>query len=216
MTALTEDRKTERKQGIIFALLASAGEHIYAGAMVSVDADGYVVHATDTADHKFLGIARKEADNSSGSDGDKTCEGYMVGLFEMISSGITQSGLAKEAYVVDDNTVGKGIVAQPTNVTGVVLERTPLSAGGTLTLAFTYSGTTLSWGGGTAIDVSSDGTYTLTAPDGSTIRATVTSASLPGSDKSDDIQLRHVKAGRIIEVVSSGSVFLDISTAARS
>jgi hypothetical protein len=185
MAVLTRDRKTERKQGILFALPVAAGAHIYAGSLASVDANGYVVPASDTAGHAFLGIARKEADNSAGAAGDINCEGYMAGLFEM-------------------------------NSTGVVLERTPLSAGGAYALTFTAAGSLLSWGGGSGVAASADGAYTLTAPDGSTVKAVVTFASLPVADQTDNIQLRHVRAGRIIEIVSAGSIFLDISTPARS
>ncbi len=210
MTQLTADRKSERKQGIIFALPVAASAQIYSGAMVNGDAAGYVNPASDAASETFLGVSKKEADNSSGANGDVTCEGYLKGVFQMNCSGMTQADLMKEAYVVDDNTVGLGIVAQPTNVTGVVLERTPISNGGTKSLAYTDSGTTLSWGGGTAVDVSSDGTYTLTATDGSTIKAEVTAASLPGSDASDNIQLRYIKVGRIIEVAAATSVFVEL------
>ncbi len=216
MAVLIKDRKTERKQGILFALPVAAGAHIYAGSLVSVNANGYVVPASDTAGHAFLGVARKEADNSAGADGARNCEGYMAGLFEMNSTGVTQADLAAEAYVADDNTVGTGIIAQPVNVTGVVLERTPLSAGGAHALAFTAAGSLLAWGGGAGVAASADGVYTLTAPDGATIKAVVTFASLPVADQTDNIQLRRVRAGRIIEIVSAGSIFLDISTPARS
>lgn len=215
MAQLTADRKSERKQGIIFALPVAASAHIYAGAMLSSDSSGYLVPASDTADEVFVGVAKKEIDNSSGANGDLTSEGYLKGIFQMNASGMTQADLMKDAYVVDDNTVGTGIVAQPTNVTGVVVERTPLSVGATKSLAYVNSGTTLAYGGGTAVDVSSDGTYTLTATDGSTVKVTVTAASLPGSDQSDNIQMRNVKVGRIIEVVSATSVFVDVSKAAR-
>jgi hypothetical protein len=216
MANLTADRKSERKQGIIFELPAAATAHIYSGSMVSVDANGYLVPASDSSTESFLGISRRESDNSSGANGDILSEGYLTGIFQMNSSSVTQADILSEAYVVDDNTVGLGIVAQPTNVTGVALERTSLSAGGTKSLAYTDATTLLSWGGGSGVDVSAGGTFTLTATDGSTLIATVTSGSLPASDQSDNIQLRNQKAGRIVEVVSAASVFIDISTAARS
>lgn len=216
MAQLTADRKSERKQGSLFGLPAAASAHVYAGALVSADSAGYLQPATDASGQLFVGVSKKEADNTSGANGDVTCEGYLKGVFQMNASGITQADLVKEAFVVDDNTIGLGVAAQPTNVTGVTVHRTADSEGGTKSLSYTNSGTTLAWGGGSAIDVSADGDYVLTATDGSRIMVSVTAASLPGSDQSDNIQLRYVKVGRIIEVLSSTSVFIDISKAARS
>lgn len=216
MASLTADRKSERKQGSLFALPVAASAQIYSGAMVSADSAGYLQPATDSAGEVFIGVAKKESDNSSGANGDTAGEGYLKGVFQMNASGITQADLVKEVYVVDDNTVGLGVVAQPSNVTGVTVHRTANSEGGSKSLSFINSATTLAWGGGTAIDVSSDGDYILTATDGSRIMVSVTAASLPGTDQSDNVQLRYVKVGRIIEVVSAASVFIDISRAARS
>jgi len=216
MAQLTADRKSERKQGSLFALPAAAAAQVYAGALVTADSAGYLQPATDASGQVFVGVSKKEADNSSGANGDVTCEGYLKGVFQMNASGITQADLVKEAFVVDDNTIGLGVVAQPVNVTGVTVHRTANSEGGTKSLAYTNAGTTLAWGGGTAVTVSADGDYILTATDGSRIMVSVTAASLPASDQSDNIQLRYVKVGRIIEVVSAASVFIDISKAARS
>jgi len=216
MAVLTKDRKTERKQGVIFALPVAATSHIYAGSMVSANSAGYIVPASDTQGERFIGISKREIDNSTGVDGDKVCEGYMVGLFEMNSLGLNQTDLAKDVFVADDNSVSSGIVAQPLNVTGVTLARIALSTGGTKALAYVNATNTLSYGGGTTVDVTAGGTFVLTASDGSNIEASVTTASLPVADASDNIQLRHVKAGKAIEVISATSLFIDISTAARS
>ncbi len=216
MAVLTADRKTERKQGAIFGLPVAAAAQIYSGAMLNVNSGGYLAPAGDSVGETFVGVSKQEADNSSGANGDITCEGYLKGVFQMNAGGLTQADLVKEAYVVDDNTIGLGIVAQPTNVTGAIVSRIPASRGGSRTLAFTFTGTTLTYGGGTAVAVSSDGDYVLTATDGSEILVTVTTASLPGSNQSDSLQLRNVRVGRIIEVVSSSSAFIDISKAARS
>ncbi len=215
MAQLTADRKSERKQGSLFALPAAAAARVYAGALVTADNAGYLQPATDASGQVFVGVSKKETDNSTGLNGDVTCEGYLKGVSQMNASGITQADLVKEAFVVDDNTIGLGVVAQPVNVTGVTVHRTANSEGGTKSLSYTNAGTTLSWGGGSAVTVSSDGDYILTATDGSRIMVTVTAASLPVADQSDNIQLRYVKVGRIIEVVSASSVFIDISKAAR-
>lgn len=216
MGNLTADRKSIRKDGTLFAHPVAASTTIYAGALVSLDASGNAVPSSDTATDTFAGKADMRADNASGSAGDVTLEGHREGVFEFNAVGMAQADTNDDAYVVDDNTVGKGILAQPTNVTGVALTRIPTSRGGTYALAYTNTGTTLAWGGGSAIDVSASGDFTLTAPDGSQILATVTAGSLPGSDQSDNIQLRYLKCGRIAEVASATSVYIDILTAVRA
>ncbi len=216
MANLTEDRKSIRKDGTIYSHPAAASTAIYAGALVNLNSSGYVTPAADDATHTFAGKADKRADNSSGADGDINVEGHREGVFEFNASGMTQADVNEEAYVIDDNTVGKSMAAQPTNVTGVALTRIPASRGGTYALAYTNSGTTLGWGGGSAVDVSGGGDFTLTATDGSQILATVSAGSLPGSDQSDNIALRHVRCGRIAEVASATSVYVDILGAVRS
>ncbi len=102
---LKEDRKVERKQGMLFALPTARASHIYAGAMVCVNEDGYLVTARDLPRYKFLGVAKKEADNTNGIDGDVICEGYIKGVFQMNAIGATQADLLEDVYIVDDNTV---------------------------------------------------------------------------------------------------------------
>lgn len=61
-----------RPSGGPFMTMKMAAEKIPAGAMVMVNAAGYVANATDTANCFFLGIATEFVDNSAGSAGDKT------------------------------------------------------------------------------------------------------------------------------------------------
>jgi hypothetical protein len=212
---LTTDRKSIRKDGTLFTHPVAASTVIYAGALTAVNASGYAVPAADSSTHSFAGKADSRADNSTGSNGAATVDGHRSGVFEFNSSGMTQADLNQDAYVVDDNTAGRGVAAQPANVTGVVLKRLHASRGGTRALVYTASGTTLAFGGGSAVNVGAGGDFTLTATDGSQILATVTAGSLPVGNQSDNIQLRYVRCGKIVEVASSVSIFVDILTAAR-
>ena len=216
MTLLSADKKTERKQGIVFALPVAATAHIYSGALVSIDANGYAAPSADTAGTSFLGVSRKEVNNVGGANGAIVSEGYLKGIFSFNAPGITAADMVKECYVVDDNTIGLGIVAQPVTVTGVTVHRTALSAGGTKALAFTATGTLLAYGGGTAVNIGAGGDFTLVASNGSNIMVTVVAASLPVANASENVQLRYVKVGRIIEVPSSGTAFVEISSPAKS
>lgn len=90
----------------------------------------------------------------------------------------------------------------PVAVTGVAIDEVPAPNGeGSATLAFTYSGTTLTYTApsdtaGAAVDVSTDGTYELYSGDATKyIIVTVTSASIPASDQSDAIAFTNVVEG---------------------
>ncbi len=210
MTALTADRNTKVKQGALFAQQMAAATVIYNGAMVNVDANGYAVAATDTADHKFIGVSDQTIDNSTGANGALIVQGKREGVMNFASSLLTRSQIGDPVYVVDDQSVSAAIVAQPTNVTGVVLERLPMSRGGSYNLAFTLVGTTLAFGGGTPVDVSAGGEFVLSTANGTKILAKVDQSTLPTADQSDTIALRHVQCGTLESIDTDGSVWVAI------
>lgn len=216
MANLTTDRKSIRKDGALFAYPVAAATVIYSGALVSINASGYAVPSADDATLSFAGKSDLRADNSAGANGDIAVEGNRTGVFEFAASGMAQADLNTDAYVVDDNTVGRGIVAQPSLVTGVTLKRVATSCGGSRSLAFTSAGALLAYGGGTAVNVGAGGDFFLTASDGSQILAKVVAASLPALNQSDTIQLRHQRCGRITEIASATSVFVDTAAATRN
>lgn len=215
MANLTADKKSVRKDGTVFTHPAAASTVIYVGALVAVNANGYAVPAADDATQRFLGKADRRADNSSGANGAIFAEGHREGVFEFDGPGFTPADTGVDLYVIDDHTVGRGVVAQPVNTTGVTLSRLPNSRGGSYQLAYTSATTTLTYGGGSGVNVGAGGVFTLTAPDGSQILATVAAASLPGADKTDSIQLRHLRCGSLAEVINSSLVFVDILGAVR-
>lgn len=215
MAALTDDTPTTRREGTMFDIPVAAGGKVFLGAMVNIDANGYAKPATDTAGEKFAGISETNFDNTAGVDGADIIVGLREFVFDLAAAGMTQAAVGEKAYIVDDQTIGLGIDAQPVNVTGVTLSRIPTSRGGVRSLNYVNAATTLAWGGGAAIDVSAGGEFTLTAADGSQIVATVTAAALPGADQADNITLRHVECGVITGVISATSVWVDIAAAAR-
>jgi len=77
-----------------------------------------------------------------------------------------------------------GTVAQPVNVTGVVLSN-PTGASGAYNLVYTATGSTLAWGGGTPVAVGAGGQFVLTATGGATVVANVTTGSLPVANQTD-------------------------------
>ncbi|UCE26827.1 MAG: hypothetical protein JSW52_10855 [Candidatus Coatesbacteria bacterium] len=106
MTALTENYDAERKDGILITYPVSAGETVYKGALVCLDADGYVVPGDDASGYAFVGVSYEKADNTDGADGDATARVWKVGTYVFAADFTAgQEDVGSEVYVVDDNTV---------------------------------------------------------------------------------------------------------------
>ncbi|MFQ5894105.1 MAG: hypothetical protein ACE5H5_07300 [Nitrospinota bacterium] len=105
MAALTENRETDRKDGVLLAIPVAAATVIYKGALCAVNASGYLVPASDTAGLRGGLVAYEQADNSGGADGDIKCRCYRRGIFLYDATSITQAMVGQMMYVVDDQTV---------------------------------------------------------------------------------------------------------------
>lgn len=104
MTALTADRKTDIRDGEVLTLQVAAAAVIYAGALVAVNATGFLAPAVAGAGI-VMGKADGYVDNTSGADGDVSLE-VRTGLLKYINDGtITVADIGADAYVVDDQTV---------------------------------------------------------------------------------------------------------------
>lgn len=106
MTALTTDRNTEYSLGDLLSIPVAAGETIFAGSLVCLDADGYAVPAADTSGYTFAGVATAKADNASGSDGDVEVVVRRRGRFRLASAtALDQGATGAQVYAADDQTV---------------------------------------------------------------------------------------------------------------
>ncbi len=114
MTALTANRYTKHRDGVISAHPVLAGAHIYKGSLVCAGAAGYAQPGSDLAAATFLGVAIEEANNTGGASGDKIVRVQALGVFSLAATGsITQAHLGAAVYLVDDQTVG--LAADTTN-----------------------------------------------------------------------------------------------------
>ena len=89
------------------------------------------------------------------------------------------------------------------NVTGVALNFNGLTSQqkleiGTHSLVYTTAGTLLSIGGGAGVNVGAGGTFTLTSPDGTIVKAVVTAANLPGTNQTDTVTVGQYPLGNLI------------------
>ncbi len=133
MAALTQDvqRRSLALSGTKrIALPVKAGEVIYEGALVAVDANGLAVPASDTAALKVMGVAVEGYDNTSGANGTVGSSNarYCVVETGAYSFEATGGAAGVQATVSDDNTVN--IAANTTNdiVAGTYLEPDPESS----------------------------------------------------------------------------------------
>lgn len=111
MTALSQDRNTQTKDGVIVGLAVAAGVKIFGGGLVGVNATGYAVPAAANATLAIVGRSDQYVDNTAGTDGSKTVtivRGKLIKLANSSADPVTQASVGRTCYVVDDQTVAAG------------------------------------------------------------------------------------------------------------
>lgn len=120
MTALAVDySRPYKRQGNLQAYQVAASTRIYKGALVGVNASGYLVAYTDVSTITFAGVAWEGADNSSGANGAITCRVARDCIIKIAKSGsITQANVGDIVNGADDNTAQLGQATLTTALTG--------------------------------------------------------------------------------------------------
>jgi hypothetical protein len=105
MGQLAASYETYERPGLVMAYKLAAVK-VWKGAMVGVDATGYLRPMNPaTANMKFVGMANETVDNSSGNAGDKSLNVTKTGSFVLkAASGYTPTitELGKEVYASSD------------------------------------------------------------------------------------------------------------------
>lgn len=106
MTAISAAKKSvDRQDGDVYSFKQAAVK-IWEGALVSVNAAGYVTNATDAANDVFVGVADETVDNSGGAAGDKSIKVRRTGVYTVVFGGTaTIADVNTLVYVVDNQTV---------------------------------------------------------------------------------------------------------------
>jgi len=106
MTALTDNKEVAEKHR---RLLESpmAVDIIYKGAIVKINAAGFLAPMAAEVGALMGGVAYEKKDNSGGSAGDLNCKALREGVFEFVAVGLVQADLGSIAYASDDQTVSK-------------------------------------------------------------------------------------------------------------
>lgn len=106
-------RVTVGKEGYIFDLGVDGGTHIYEGTLISqLTATGYIVPYSTASSGWAVGVSQHEADNSSGSDGDKRCRVESGRMFAFTNGAggdafADTDKIGAPVYGTDDHTVAK-------------------------------------------------------------------------------------------------------------
>lgn len=111
MSALTQDRNTQTKDGALVGLLVAAGVKIYGGSLVGVNAAGYAVPGSANAALVIVGRSDQFVDNTGGTDGAQTVNvvrGKLVKMANLATDPVTQASVGRVCYVADDQTVAAG------------------------------------------------------------------------------------------------------------
>lgn len=108
MPALTNDRQTRRREGLVENIGLAADEKVYEGGLVATDADGFAVNLATATATAIPGVALRRADATDADDGavdvdvitGPHCFGNSADADE-----ITDAHRGRTAYAVDDQTV---------------------------------------------------------------------------------------------------------------
>lgn len=105
MAALTDNKEVLEKHRRLLSFPVVASDIIYKGAIVKINAAGYLAPMAAEAGAFNAGIAYEKVDNSAGSAGDEECLVLREGVFKLAGSGFSQADLGSTVYASDDQTV---------------------------------------------------------------------------------------------------------------
>jgi hypothetical protein len=102
MAAVTANQITKRRAPDRANYPVAASTRLYEGTLAFVTAAGYLDDDTASGANGFAGIVVEEVDNSSGSAGDKRCEVYNKGQFELVGSSFAQTDVGIDIYAANN------------------------------------------------------------------------------------------------------------------
>lgn len=124
MSALTADRDTPFKDGVLIPVPVAAGVKIYAGAMVAANSTGYATPGALSTSLTYLGRAEGMVDNTAGAAGALTVLVRRDKAFRWANHGadpVTQAEMGQPCFIVDDQTVAKTSGNSTRSPAGIVL-----------------------------------------------------------------------------------------------
>ncbi|MBF0249957.1 MAG: hypothetical protein HQL35_04925 [Alphaproteobacteria bacterium] len=108
--ALSADRNTPEKDGVMRDVGVAATAVCYAGGLACRNATGYATPGATATTLKAIGRFEETVDNSAGADGAVTVK-VKKGVFRFANSAagdaIAAADIGNDCYIVDDETVAK-------------------------------------------------------------------------------------------------------------
>ena len=122
MTAITARKDTRRQEAVILPFPVEENTKIVEGALVSVNAAGYAVNATDAAGERVVGVASDLADNTGGADGAIDVTVWTGGAHTFVSQfSATIANVGDKVYAVDNQTVDLAATTTNDVLVGVIV-----------------------------------------------------------------------------------------------
>jgi hypothetical protein len=122
MTALTKDRSTPYRDGVLVGYPVKAAAKIWGGSLVAIDSTGNALKASSSTGLACVGIAERMADNTAGANGAETII-VRRGLAKLANSGsaaVTRAHIGAACYAEDDQTVTSSATGK--SVAGIVVD----------------------------------------------------------------------------------------------
>jgi hypothetical protein len=121
---LTQDRLTPVRDGEVMPFAVAAGEEIFLGALVAVNAAGFLVAGTAATGLTYIGRADQHVDNTGGAAGDEIVLVRRNKAFlwkNADADPVGQSLVGQTCYILDDETVAATDATGTRSVAGTVL-----------------------------------------------------------------------------------------------
>ena len=105
MSALAADKMVTHQDGKLLALPMVASDIVYKGALVKINAAGFLAPCAPEAGSQFAGVAVAKVDNSAGAAGDLAPLVIQDGCHELTGTGFAQADVGSQVYAIDDNDI---------------------------------------------------------------------------------------------------------------
>lgn len=122
MSNITARKDTRRQEAVRLPFPVEENTKIFEGALVSVNAAGYAVNASDTTGERVVGVACETADNTGGADGAIDVIVWTDGAHSFASGfSATIANVGDKVFAVDNQTVDLAATTTNDILVGVVV-----------------------------------------------------------------------------------------------
>lgn len=103
--ALSANKEVIEQDGKVLSMPVVASDIIYKGALVKINAAGFLAPCAPEAGSNFAGVAYEHKDNSAGAAGALECRVVTHGCHVLTGSGLAQADVGSKVYATDDGVI---------------------------------------------------------------------------------------------------------------